>query len=219
MFLGMACCGFRRLPRFQAWGVQEGAAPYGWFKSESGAIAYSGHHLSTRVCPAKSFRCPWKRSYTCSTLTMSVHCDSVAGDAPSRVVIDAEGVHRVQRIPVTDRKGRMQTSAAAVVVLPIAEQASSRGTLRQPSPKLRLQQEWLADEASSLQIELTGLQVTRLSTSYLSWTHVFAPRRVHLFKAVGYQELKFNSLLTPTIRTEEHLNREHCHSISTAEDW
>lgn len=30
------------------------------------------------------------------------------------------GVHRVQRVPETDRKGRMQTSGAVVVVLPVA---------------------------------------------------------------------------------------------------
>lgn len=30
------------------------------------------------------------------------------------------GVHRVQRIPTTERKGRMQTSSAVVVVLPVA---------------------------------------------------------------------------------------------------
>lgn len=33
------------------------------------------------------------------------------------------GVHRVQRIPETDRKGRMQTSGATVVVLPVAIEA------------------------------------------------------------------------------------------------
>ena len=32
------------------------------------------------------------------------------------------GVHRVQRVPSTDKKGRMQTSSAAVVVLPIADE-------------------------------------------------------------------------------------------------
>merc|ERR1712136_79715 len=32
------------------------------------------------------------------------------------------GVHRVQRIPETDRKGRMQTSSATVVVMPVAEE-------------------------------------------------------------------------------------------------
>merc|ERR1712046_236178 len=33
------------------------------------------------------------------------------------------GVHRVQRIPVTDKKGRMQTSSAVVVCLPVADNA------------------------------------------------------------------------------------------------
>ena len=32
------------------------------------------------------------------------------------------GVHRVQRVPSTDKKGRMQTSSAAVVILPVAEE-------------------------------------------------------------------------------------------------
>ena len=31
------------------------------------------------------------------------------------------GVHRVQRVPSTERKGRMQTSSTAVVILPVAE--------------------------------------------------------------------------------------------------
>jgi len=32
------------------------------------------------------------------------------------------GVHRVQRVPVTDKKGRMQTSSAALVLLPVASE-------------------------------------------------------------------------------------------------
>ena len=32
------------------------------------------------------------------------------------------GVHRVQRVPATEKKGRMQTSSTAVVVLPVAEE-------------------------------------------------------------------------------------------------
>ena len=45
-------------------------------------------------------------------------------DAPFRWLRHESGVHRVQRIPVTERKGRMQTSSVAVVLLPVAEEAA-----------------------------------------------------------------------------------------------
>ena len=44
------------------------------------------------------------------------------------------GVHRVQRVPVTESKGRMQTSSVAVVLLPVAgEQESSESTWKKRS--------------------------------------------------------------------------------------
>ncbi len=45
-------------------------------------------------------------------------------DAPFGWLRHESGVHRVQRIPVTERKGRMQTSSVAVVLLPVAEEAA-----------------------------------------------------------------------------------------------
>merc|ERR1712003_567375 len=45
------------------------------------------------------------------------------GAAPFGWLCNESGVHRVQRVPVTDKKGRMQTSSAVVVVMPIAEEA------------------------------------------------------------------------------------------------
>ncbi len=46
---------------------------------------------------------------------------SVSGDGVYGVLKYESGVHRVQRVPVTESNGRMQTSAATVAVLPEAE--------------------------------------------------------------------------------------------------
>ena len=46
---------------------------------------------------------------------------AVSGDGVYGVLKYESGVHRVQRVPVTESNGRMQTSAATVAVLPEAE--------------------------------------------------------------------------------------------------
>jgi len=50
------------------------------------------------------------------------HTIEVSGNAPFRSLLFENGVHRVQRVPVTEAKGRLQTSAASVVVLPQVEE-------------------------------------------------------------------------------------------------
>lgn len=46
-----------------------------------------------------------------------------SGDnSPFSWLFAESGLHRVQRVPITDKKGRMQTSGAVVVILPIAEE-------------------------------------------------------------------------------------------------
>eukprot|EP00928_Gymnodinium_smaydae_P027560 TRINITY_DN21282_c0_g2_i1.p1 TRINITY_DN21282_c0_g2~~TRINITY_DN21282_c0_g2_i1.p1 ORF type:complete len:487 (+),score=128.54 TRINITY_DN21282_c0_g2_i1:109-1461(+) len=45
------------------------------------------------------------------------------GAGPQGWLRSESGVHRVQRVPTTDRKGKMQTSSAVVVVLPVAGEA------------------------------------------------------------------------------------------------
>ena len=47
---------------------------------------------------------------------------SVKGDAPYSKLKFESGVHRVQRVPVTESQGRIQTSTATVAVLPEAEE-------------------------------------------------------------------------------------------------
>ena len=46
-------------------------------------------------------------------------------NAPFGWLRHESGVHRVQRVPSTERKGRMQTSSVAVVLLPVAEEAEA----------------------------------------------------------------------------------------------
>ena len=46
---------------------------------------------------------------------------AVSGDGVYGILKDESGVHRVQRVPVTESNGRMQTSAATVAVLPEAD--------------------------------------------------------------------------------------------------
>src|SRR3546814_1847180 len=47
---------------------------------------------------------------------------AVPGEAPYAQLKFEGGVHRVQRVPVTESQGRVHTSAAGVLVLPEAEQ-------------------------------------------------------------------------------------------------
>jgi len=66
--------------------------------------------------------------FTAITLGDHVRIGEVRGHthssfAPYRCLMCENGVHRVQRIPFNDAKGRIQTSAASVVVLPHAEES------------------------------------------------------------------------------------------------
>jgi peptide chain release factor 1 len=45
----------------------------------------------------------------------------VAGDGVYEALKQESGVHRVQRIPVTERQGRIHTSTASVAILPVVE--------------------------------------------------------------------------------------------------
>ncbi len=45
----------------------------------------------------------------------------IMGDSPYNDFIYESGVHRVQRVPVTEKSGRIHTSAASVAVLPVVE--------------------------------------------------------------------------------------------------
>ncbi|MBI5357349.1 peptide chain release factor 1 [Candidatus Saccharibacteria bacterium] len=47
---------------------------------------------------------------------------SIRGDAPYKFLKFEAGVHRVQRVPVTESQGRVHTSTATVAVLPEAEE-------------------------------------------------------------------------------------------------
>eukprot|EP00438_Fugacium_kawagutii_P006887 Skav204956 [mRNA] locus=scaffold3104:377754:378229:+ [translate_table: standard] len=50
---------------------------------------------------------------------------SLTENAPFGWLRHESGVHRVQRVPVTERKGRMQTSSASVVLLPLADEVDA----------------------------------------------------------------------------------------------
>ncbi len=52
----------------------------------------------------------------------SSHGGAEPGEAPYALLKFEGGVHRVQRVPVTESQGRVHTSAAGVLVLPEAEQ-------------------------------------------------------------------------------------------------
>ncbi len=45
----------------------------------------------------------------------------ISGDDVYEILKNESGVHRVQRVPVTERQGRIHTSTASVAVLPIVE--------------------------------------------------------------------------------------------------
>ncbi len=56
------------------------------------------------------------------TVTFSVHAGNAEpGQAPYGVLKFEGGVHRVQRVPVTESQGRIHTSAAGVLVMPDVE--------------------------------------------------------------------------------------------------
>jgi peptide chain release factor 1 len=58
------------------------------------------------------------------SVTVAVKAKGVAepGEAPFALLKFEGGVHRVQRVPVTESQGRVHTSAAGVLVMPEAEQ-------------------------------------------------------------------------------------------------
>jgi peptide chain release factor 1 len=60
--------------------------------------------------------------YKSVTLAVKARGASEPGEAPYGLLKFEGGVHRVQRVPVTESQGRVHTSAAGVLVLPEAEQ-------------------------------------------------------------------------------------------------
>lgn len=60
--------------------------------------------------------------YKSVTMAVQAPGNPEPGDAPYAVLKFEGGVHRVQRVPVTESQGRVHTSAAGVLVLPEAEE-------------------------------------------------------------------------------------------------
>jgi len=60
--------------------------------------------------------------YKSVTLAVKAKGTTEPGEAPYGLLKFEGGVHRVQRVPVTESQGRVHTSAAGVLVLPEAEQ-------------------------------------------------------------------------------------------------
>ena len=60
--------------------------------------------------------------YKSVTVAVKAKGSSVPGEAPYALLKFEGGVHRVQRVPVTESQGRVHTSAAGVLVTPEAEQ-------------------------------------------------------------------------------------------------
>ncbi len=59
--------------------------------------------------------------YKSVTVAVKARGTSAPGEAPYALMKFEGGVHRVQRVPVTESQGRVHTSAAGVLVLPEAE--------------------------------------------------------------------------------------------------
>ncbi|MDQ6686656.1 MAG: peptide chain release factor 1 [Actinomycetota bacterium] len=59
--------------------------------------------------------------YKSVTMAVKAKGTSAPGEAPYALLKFEGGVHRVQRVPVTESQGRVHTSAAGVLVLPEAE--------------------------------------------------------------------------------------------------
>ncbi len=60
--------------------------------------------------------------YKSVTVAVKAKGTSAPGEAPYALLKFEGGVHRVQRVPVTESQGRVHTSAAGVLVMPEAEQ-------------------------------------------------------------------------------------------------
>jgi peptide chain release factor 1 len=60
--------------------------------------------------------------YKSVTVAVKARGTSEPGEAPYALLKFEGGVHRVQRVPVTESQGRVHTSAAGVLVMPEAEQ-------------------------------------------------------------------------------------------------
>ncbi|MDT9595099.1 peptide chain release factor 1 [Nocardioides zeae] len=64
--------------------------------------------------------------YKSVTVAVKARGSAEPGTAPYALLKFEGGVHRVQRVPVTESQGRVHTSAAGVLVLPEAEQVDVR---------------------------------------------------------------------------------------------
>ena len=80
-----------------------------------------GHGWSTEVLDAAESDLGGFKSVTVAVKSRGHGSPSEPGQAPYGLLKFEGGVHRVQRVPVTESQGRVHTSAAGVLVLPEAE--------------------------------------------------------------------------------------------------
>ena len=90
---------------------------------EASLFAAELYRMYLRWCEANNFKTELLSESANDTGGYKEVSFAVKGDAPySRLKFEG-GVHRVQRIPVTESQGRVHTSTATVAVLPEAEEA------------------------------------------------------------------------------------------------
>lgn len=90
---------------------------------EASLFAAELYRMYLRYCEAHSYKTELISESANDTGGYKEVIFGVKGDAPYSVLKFESGVHRVQRVPVTESQGRIHTSTVTVAVLPEAEEA------------------------------------------------------------------------------------------------
>jgi peptide chain release factor 1 len=90
---------------------------------EASLFAAELYRMYLRYCETHSLKTELISESTNDTGGYKEVIFGVRGDAPYSKLKFESGVHRVQRVPVTESQGRIQTSTVTIAVLPEAEEA------------------------------------------------------------------------------------------------
>ena len=89
---------------------------------EASIFAGDLYRMYTRYCEARGWKIDWVDYSPGSTGGYKEIIFNVVGESTYGAMKYESGVHRVQRVPLTETQGRVHTSAATVAVLPEADE-------------------------------------------------------------------------------------------------
>eukprot|EP00397_Hematodinium_sp_SG-2012_P055354 GEMP01067496.1.p1 GENE.GEMP01067496.1~~GEMP01067496.1.p1 ORF type:complete len:347 (+),score=59.40 GEMP01067496.1:24-1043(+) len=150
--------------------------------------------------------------FHCVTMSETIRIAEVIGREAFRALMYENGVHRVQRIPANDAKGRIQTSSASVVVLPQAEEAD----LVIPAVDLKFEvKKSTGPGGQSVNASHSAIRVTHLPTG-LSVNVTQTSSQIDN-KKIGLDLLRSRLLDREKVKKEETTKQERKSTIGTGD--